>query len=43
MVKWTTLHPCTCLSESDSKNYTNLEYCEKNNYRHLNTLVCKAK
>ena len=28
-VKWTTLGPCTCLSESDSKLHTNFECCEK--------------
>ena len=29
-VKWTTLDPCTCLSENGSKQYTNFEFCGKN-------------
>ena len=27
-IKWTTLDPCTSLSESDSKQYTNFEFCD---------------
>ena len=29
MVKWTTLDPCTCFNESDSKQNTNFEFLEK--------------
>ena len=28
MVKWTTLDPCPCLSESDPKLYTYFEFYE---------------
>ena len=28
-VKWTTLQPCTCLSERDTLQYTNFKFCEK--------------
>ena len=34
VVEWTTLVPCKGLSESDSKLYTNFEFCEKN-HKHL--------
>ena len=44
MVKYTTLSPYIDLSESDSKLYTNFEFFEGNNYKHLkNTLIYKAK
>ena len=29
MVKWTTFDPCTCLSDSGLKQYTNFEFCKK--------------
>jgi hypothetical protein len=38
-MKWTSLDPCTCLSESDSKVYNNFEFCEQFN----NILIYKAK
>lgn len=28
MLRWTTLHLCTSFSESDSRRYTNYEFCE---------------
>ena len=44
MVKYTTPLPCIGLSESDSKLYTNFEFCEGKNHKHLkNTLIYKAK
>ena len=44
MVKWTTLDPCSGLSESDSKLYTNLEIYEIEIYKHLeNIWIYKAK
>ena len=36
-VKWTTLDPCTGLSESDSKLYTNFEFCEEKIINNLKT------
>jgi hypothetical protein len=43
-VKYTTPLPCIGLSESDSKLYTNFEFCEGKNHRHLkNTLIYKTK
>ena len=43
-VKYTTLSPCTCLSESDLKLYNNFESCLRKNHRHFkNTLINKAK
>ena len=29
-IKWATLDPCTCLSGSDSKQYTDFKICAKN-------------
>ena len=44
MVKYTTPLPCTGLSESNSKTYTNFEICEGKNLEYLkNTLIYKAK
>ena len=44
MVKYITPLPYTCLSESVSKLYTNFEFCEGKNHKHLkNTLIYKAK
>jgi hypothetical protein len=44
MVKWITPNPCLVLSESDSKLYTNLEWCEEKNHRHIKRiLIYKAK
>ena len=34
-IKWTTLDPCLVFSESDSKLYTNFEFCEEKNHRHF--------
>jgi hypothetical protein len=43
-VKYTTSLHCRSLSESDSKLYTNFEFCEGKNRKHLeNTLIYKAK
>jgi hypothetical protein len=43
-VKWTTLDPCSCLSESDPKLYTNFEFHEIEIHRHLeNIRIYKAK
>ena len=43
-IKWTTLDPWRSLSESDSKQFTNFEFCEKKNHKHFkNTLIYKAK
>ena len=43
-IKYTTPLPCISLSESDSKLYTNFEFCEGTNSKHLkNTLIYKAK
>ena len=43
-IKWTTLDPCTSLSEVIQKIYTNFEFCEKeDDLKHLkNTLIYKA-
>ena len=44
-IKSTTLDPCTSLSESDSKQYTNFEFCEKEeeDLKHFkNTFIYKA-
>ena len=35
MVKWTTLDPFLVFSESDSKLYTNFEFCEEKSHRHI--------
>ena len=35
MVKWTTPEPVVGLSESDSKLYTNFEFCEEINDKQL--------
>ena len=36
--------PCLVLSESDSKLYSNFEYCEERNHRHWkNILIYKAR
>ena len=34
-VKWTTLDPCSSLSESDPKQYTNFEFYEIKIHKHL--------
>lgn len=38
-IKWTTLDPCTCLSESVSKLYTNFNFCEDKDCEHLEIYV----
>jgi hypothetical protein len=44
MVKYTTSLPCIGLRESGSKPYTNFDFCEGKNHKHLNiTLHYKAK
>ena len=35
MAKWTALDPCSCLSESDPKLYTNFEFYEIKIHKHL--------
>ena len=41
---WIALDPCLELSESDSKLYTDLEFCEEKNHRHFKTImIYKAK
>lgn len=35
MIKWTTLDPCTCLRESDSKQYTNFEFFSTRDHKQL--------
>ena len=44
MVKYTTSLPCIDLSESDSKLYTNFEFCKGKNHKHSkkNTLMYKV-
>ena len=43
-VKWTTLDPCSGLSESDPKLYTNFEFYEIEIHKHLeNIWIYKAK
>jgi hypothetical protein len=43
-VKWTALHPCSGLSESDPKKYTNFELYEIKIHKHLeNIWIYKAK
>ena len=37
-VKWTTLDPCSCLSESDPKLYTNFEFYEIKIHKHLENI-----
>jgi hypothetical protein len=37
-VKWTTLDPCTCLSKSDPKLYTNFEFHEIEIHKHLENI-----
>ena len=44
IVKWTTLDPCTCLSESDSEEYTNFVFLWKIHHtKFKNILMYKAK
>ena len=44
MVKWTTLDPCSGLSDSDSKLYTTFEFYEIDLHKHLeNIWIDKAK
>ena len=44
MIWWTTLDPCTHLSENDPKQLTNFGICENKDHKHfINTLVYKAK
>ena len=38
MVKWTTLDPCSTLSESDPKQYTNFEFYEIKIHKHLENI-----
>ena len=43
-MKWTTLDPCLCLSESDPKLYTNFKIHEIQIHKHLeNIRTYKAK
>jgi hypothetical protein len=43
-IEYTTPLACIGVSESDSKLFTNFEFCEGENYTHLeNTLMYKAK
>ena len=37
-VKWTTLDPCSGLSESDPKLYTNFEFYEIEIHKHLENI-----
>ena len=37
-VKWTTLDPCSCLSVSDPKLYTNFEIYEIEIHKHLENM-----
>ena len=37
-VKWTTLDPCSGLSESDPKLYTNFEFYEIGIHKHLENI-----
>jgi hypothetical protein len=37
-VKWTALDPCSGLSESDPKQYTNFEFYEIKIYKHLENI-----
>ena len=37
-VKWTTLDPCSGLSESDPKLYTNFEFYEVEIHKHLENI-----
>jgi hypothetical protein len=37
-VKWTTLDPCSGLSESDPKQYTNFEFYEIKIHKHLENI-----
>ena len=39
MVKWAILDPCSGLSESDPKIYTNIEFDEIEIHEHLKTYV----
>ena len=44
MVKWTCLDPCSGLSESDPKLYTNFEFYEIKIHKHLESIwIYKAK
>ena len=44
MVKWTTLDPCSGLSESDPNLYTNFEFYKIEIHKHLeNIWIYKAK
>ena len=36
--KWTTLDPCSCLSESDPKLYKNFEFYEIEIFKHLENM-----
>ena len=38
MVKWTTLDPCSGLSDSDSKLYTTFEFYEIDLHKHLENI-----
>ena len=39
IVKWTTLDPCSDLSESDPKLYTNFEFYEIEIHKHLENIL----
>ena len=44
MAEWRAPDSCLVLSESDSKLYTNCEFCEENNHRHSkNILIHKSQ
>ena len=44
MIKWTTLDPCSSLSESDPKLYTNFEVYKIEIHKHLESIwIYKAK
>ena len=43
-INWTTPDPCPVFSESDSKLYTDFEFCEEKNHWHFkNILIYKAQ
>jgi hypothetical protein len=39
MVEWRAHDPYLMLSESDSKLYTNFEFCEENNFKHSKSIL----
>ena len=43
-LKWITPNPCPCSSESDTKLYTNFEFCKQKIHRHSkNVSIYKTK